>query len=321
MRSLRRPRVAVPTLSEGGVGARERQRVATLAAAPTQFAPHWRRPDVRGALRAMQGWVCAYCQRALTDGDEVEHFRPKALYWWLAYDLSNYFLACHRCNRADVKGARFPLAPESPRATVSTPEVLQQERPMIADPARDPVDDWFEVDVADGTFPVVVREGVGAREAEVARETIAFFQYNTDATLVRERARAYVEAVARHDRGDHDTLRANATCVSPQSATWRAFLRQAALAELNEDPDAHREVLWGELLERLRTHVRVREAHGESDGAARSREEMLWALAAIVTDADATTREALLQRLREESLDGDVSTRAEALAPLRGTTS
>lgn len=321
MRSLRRPRVVVPTLSEGGIGARERARVAAMDTAPTQFAAHWRRPDVRGALRAMQGWVCAYCQRALTDGDEVEHFRPKALYWWLAYDLSNYFLACHRCNRADVKGARFPLARESPRATVSTPEALPRERPLIADPARDPVDDWFEVDVTDGTFPVVVREGVGAREAEVARETIAFFQYNTDATLVRERARAYVEAVARFERGDRDALRANATCVSPQSATWRAFLRQAAVAELNEDPDAHRRALWGELLDRLRTHAQVRDAHGESDGAARARDELLWALAVIVADTDATTREALLQQLRDEAFDGEVLTRTATLTPLTGTTS
>ena len=49
-----------------------------------------------GALYAMQGRVCAYCEQKLPESDrgDVEHFRPKSLYRWLAYAFENYLLSC-----------------------------------------------------------------------------------------------------------------------------------------------------------------------------------------------------------------------------------
>ncbi|MEZ5716002.1 MAG: hypothetical protein R3D85_13040 [Paracoccaceae bacterium] len=54
---------------------------------------------------------CAYCESAVTatyHGD-VEHFRPKSVYWWLAYVYDNYLLSCAICNQT-FKGDRFALA-------------------------------------------------------------------------------------------------------------------------------------------------------------------------------------------------------------------
>jgi hypothetical protein len=44
---------------------------------------------------------CAYCETPTTVvvyGD-VEHFRPKSRYWWLAYSYENYLPSCSICNQ------------------------------------------------------------------------------------------------------------------------------------------------------------------------------------------------------------------------------
>lgn len=44
---------------------------------------------------------CAYCEsptRVVAYGD-VEHFRPKSVYWWLAYSYENYLPSCGACNQ------------------------------------------------------------------------------------------------------------------------------------------------------------------------------------------------------------------------------
>jgi hypothetical protein len=44
---------------------------------------------------------CAYCEAPTTVvafGD-VEHYRPKSVYWWLAYCVENYLASCAVCNQ------------------------------------------------------------------------------------------------------------------------------------------------------------------------------------------------------------------------------
>jgi hypothetical protein len=53
---------------------------------------------------------CAYCEaptNTVAHGD-VEHFRPKSRYWWLAYCYDNYLYACQICNQK-FKGDEFPV--------------------------------------------------------------------------------------------------------------------------------------------------------------------------------------------------------------------
>jgi hypothetical protein len=54
---------------------------------------------------------CAYCE-APTDSvahGDVEHFRPKSIYWWLAYTYENYLFSCQICNQT-YKSDNFPIA-------------------------------------------------------------------------------------------------------------------------------------------------------------------------------------------------------------------
>ncbi|ETW94230.1 MAG: hypothetical protein ETSY1_35745, partial [Candidatus Entotheonella factor] len=53
---------------------------------------------------------CAYCEAPTTMvayGD-VEHYRPKSIYWWLAYSCENYLVSCQLCNQK-FKKDRFPV--------------------------------------------------------------------------------------------------------------------------------------------------------------------------------------------------------------------
>src|SRR5262249_58453194 len=104
MRRLRRPTVLLPTLTSGA-GYDQASSHCTAwderSEVPSKFPDHWNEPDVRGGLYAFHGSACAYCQCHLPGNDrgDVEHFRPKSTYWWLAYKFDNYLLSCSRCNR------------------------------------------------------------------------------------------------------------------------------------------------------------------------------------------------------------------------------
>jgi len=50
---------------------------------------------------------CCYCESKVT-GIEIEHYRPKSKYYWLAYSWDNLMLVCSHCNKA--KGDKFPLS-------------------------------------------------------------------------------------------------------------------------------------------------------------------------------------------------------------------
>ena len=72
-------------------------------------------------LIAETGGKCAYCEAPTTQvayGD-VEHFRPKSTYWWLAYCYDNYLVSCQLCNQK-YKKAKFPIK----HAPMPSPPIL-----------------------------------------------------------------------------------------------------------------------------------------------------------------------------------------------------
>jgi hypothetical protein len=53
---------------------------------------------------------CAYCETPVASAQygDVEHFRPKSIYWWLAYCYDNYSFSCQICNQ-QFKSDKFPF--------------------------------------------------------------------------------------------------------------------------------------------------------------------------------------------------------------------
>ena len=80
-----------------------------LAGGAFQFKPGYWKPGKR-QLRAESAGKCSYCEgptEVVAHGD-VEHFRPKKVYWWLAYCYDNHLFACQICNQVH-KSDRFPV--------------------------------------------------------------------------------------------------------------------------------------------------------------------------------------------------------------------
>jgi uncharacterized protein (TIGR02646 family) len=189
MRRVWAPKVHPPELSQPGRRGHdyaERQRDGTEP--NDEFPPHWRSADVRGVLRARCGAACAYCLDIVgRPGEDVEHFRPKNLYWFLAYTPGNYLSSCRRCN-SSRKVNRFPLVEGSVRATQASE--LNKERRMLLDPARDDVERVLQIELGSHEYNWMVVPGASTTLRTRAAHTIEFFKLNTDTELRRARIEA-----------------------------------------------------------------------------------------------------------------------------------
>lgn len=130
-------------------------------------------PEVKEKLKEIFQHKCAFCETNTYAGahKDVEHFRPKKLYYWLSYEWSNLLLSCQICNR-DNKRTRFPLAEEENRVQVPAIDEhgdLEQfmcrinkmndiERPLLLHPAIDDPKDHL-IFYADGTMEGKTEKG------------------------------------------------------------------------------------------------------------------------------------------------------------------
>jgi len=74
---------------------------------PLFKAAPWK--SAKKQLRVESFIKCAYCESvAEAQHGDVEHFRPKSLWWWLSMCYDNYLLSCQICNQV-YKGDKFPM--------------------------------------------------------------------------------------------------------------------------------------------------------------------------------------------------------------------
>jgi hypothetical protein len=167
-------------------------------------APDW--SDIKSAFLRLQQDKCAYCERALETGHEfdIEHFRPKsrvtpwagppappnngraAGYYWLAFDLENYCVACKPCN-SGLKADHFPVlsTPGQPHDTVATLNTAEQ--PLLLFPFGSADADPEAVIGWSGITPIP-KDPPGTINYHRAETTIAFFELDSRELLERERA-------------------------------------------------------------------------------------------------------------------------------------
>jgi hypothetical protein len=113
MRHVNRSSVAAPaslTNPSAAVTAERSEAVAHYAGISTasyEFSKY-KEFDVKSSLDTLFDNKCAYCEYQLSDGMEVEHFRPKGRvdgepthrgYWWLALQWENLLPSCSGCNQ------------------------------------------------------------------------------------------------------------------------------------------------------------------------------------------------------------------------------
>lgn len=293
MRKLRRPPISPSTLTGTGKGARlagnhAAKRLADALAELT-FTDHWNEPDVRGPLYAMHGRVCAYCQCHLPHNDpgDVEHFRPKAHYWWLAYEFTNYLLSCAACNR-NRKREKFPLPQGAKPWPWEDRDRLPEEKFLLLDPVVDDVETWVRVNYVDSLCPVEpgVSLALGSEPYERVDTTIRFFKLNESVKLLQQRFETInraLKALQQARAGDllkAEEVRGMASRYRPHGAAIRQLLAELA-PELLPPPEEELLRLVLDLLDELTLADQVLAKSPKSDLARSIRAEVLWALAVL----------------------------------------
>lgn len=61
------------------------------------YHSRYKMKDVMKALQTIYHSKCAFCEQKI-EFPQVEHFRPKNIYYWLAYSWDNLLFACLGCN-------------------------------------------------------------------------------------------------------------------------------------------------------------------------------------------------------------------------------
>lgn len=69
----------------------------------------YKKEDIKEALKRGSHKKCVYCEKNVNDENfPVEHYRPKSVYYWLAYSWDNLLLSCDKCNTK--KSDKFEIA-------------------------------------------------------------------------------------------------------------------------------------------------------------------------------------------------------------------
>ncbi len=318
MKRIRRPGVSPPTLKQGGTAwndadAREQRfkKDEDVKQVNSKWAEYWGNADVRGALWAMHGRACVYCDRNLpgTDRGDVEHFRPKSTYWWLAYRFDNYFLACSACNTA-YKGNKFPILPPHIAFAYASRDQIAQEQRALIDPSVDTLDAWFGMnfDLEEAKrkgVQLTISPGLAPLDAERCRLTCDFFMLNLDAELLQERlvaVHAALDLASKALDGDansRDELQRRAIRYCPHSLAVRlVIVVQAQRPEYL--PSKEQEVAWliDELSQMLRLALNAVEARPDGHKAKDLRDRCAWALAVLLKDPPALSTDEMRKQLK-----------------------
>lgn len=207
-------------------------------------------------LRRESTGKCAYCESptdTVAHGD-VEHFRPKSVYWWLAYCYDNYVFACQVCNQV-FKGDAFPVHATSgpwvgPDVTGPPPDARLTE--LAATLVPDPVD------VTGGGFDAYLqttaKEKAGLPDPYVI-DPEPLFKWVANDVLQEVEARAASRRVA--------STRAYAAAVEccginrDELKRWR-WATYAMLVVLKDSLAAFEDAgIAGDLQQRIRDQIRV----------------------------------------------------------------
>ena len=61
------------------------------------YNSRYKKEDIKTELKNIYRSKCAFCEQKIERFD-VEHFRPKSIYYWLAFSWDNLLVACPVCN-------------------------------------------------------------------------------------------------------------------------------------------------------------------------------------------------------------------------------
>ncbi|CAN2042739.1 putative ATPase AAA-type core domain-containing protein [Candidatus Magnetomoraceae bacterium gMMP-15] len=107
-------------------------------------------PTVKERLHRIYNNKCAYCESKVINYSEIDHYRPKKYYYWLAYEWSNLLLVCKKCNMFKLN--KFPIIDEQQRVLspqkqknewVADSKSFLAEKPLLLNPEIDNPEDYL----------------------------------------------------------------------------------------------------------------------------------------------------------------------------------
>lgn len=122
------------------------------------FNKRYKEDDVKEALLEIYRKKCAYCEKDIGDSHyHIEHYRPKSIYYWLAYSWDNLLLCCDRCNT--FKGNSFDI--KNAERMIFSEKVLSKihslcagyndlEKPLMVQPELDDVEAQLDFNLNTG---------------------------------------------------------------------------------------------------------------------------------------------------------------------------
>ena len=119
-----------------------------------EFHQRFKQKDIKEFLKKVYYQKCAFCEQEIMEctddnledcSSTVEHYRPKSIYYWLAYSWDNLLWCCHRCNQN--KDNHFEILntkvefEESFKDNIHTNAILYQdvEKPLMIHPELESV--------------------------------------------------------------------------------------------------------------------------------------------------------------------------------------
>ncbi len=102
--------------------------------------------SVQKRLNEIYHCKCAYCEQKLLDAPKhIEHYRPKNIYYWLAYSWDNLLLSCGSCNSS--KSDNFEIEMSRVHYSGESFDTIHQlgnsydalEKPLVINPEKEDV--------------------------------------------------------------------------------------------------------------------------------------------------------------------------------------
>jgi uncharacterized protein (TIGR02646 family) len=121
----------------------------------SRFNSRYKTRDIKDKLNSLYHHKCAYCEDH-AEQTHVDHYRPKQIYYWLAYSWDNLICSCPTCNQFKTndfaingKKAVPPKTTDdlSDINTWSSQKYDRQEKPMLLNPERDVLNNVFLFDM------------------------------------------------------------------------------------------------------------------------------------------------------------------------------
>ncbi len=156
MRKITKDLTAVPPSLNSEKTKKARDSVIAKEKYPTgkqskTFNQRYKEEDTKNSLLEIYHKKCAYCEKPIGDSHfQVEHYRPKSIYYWLAYSWDNLLLCCDRCN--NFKRDHFTVAAAGPVALEKNEETMARihalcgqynelEKPSMVHPEMEDVEE------------------------------------------------------------------------------------------------------------------------------------------------------------------------------------